>query len=91
MSATPCSILPGGIILIDEPAFAGVTTFAENGEVLLTLNLRPGGDCNQIIMGLTPHQAIQLIERLQAHDDIYLRAIANGKGGAKFPDKAGDT
>lgn len=85
---TPGNILPGGIVLIDEPAFAGVTTFTENGEVLLTFNCRPGGNCGQVIIGLTPYQAMQLIERLQAHHDVCLRAVALGKGGAKFPDKA---
>jgi hypothetical protein len=33
--ATPGTILPGGIVLIDEPAHVNVTTFAQNGEVLL--------------------------------------------------------
>jgi hypothetical protein len=86
MSSTPGSILPGGIVLIDEPASVGVTTFAENGEVLLTFNSRPGGDCGQVIVGLTPNQAVQLIERLQAHSDACGRAIVDGKGGARFPD-----
>jgi hypothetical protein len=86
MIATPGSILPGGIVLIDEPASVGVSTFAANGEVLLTFNARPGGNCSQVIIGLTPNQAMQLIERLHVHDDIYARAIAEGKGGAKFPD-----
>ena len=89
MSATPGSILPGGIVLIDEPAFMGVSTFAYNGEVLMNITCRPGGDCNQIILGLTPRQALQLIERLQAHEDVYQRAIVEGKGGAEFPEKAG--
>lgn len=86
--STPASILPGGIILIDEPAFIGVSTFAHNGEVLMNLTMREGGDFSQIIMGLSAHQALQLIERLQAHEDIYQRAVVEGKGGAKFPDKA---
>lgn len=88
MSATPGSILPGGIVLIDEPQSVGVSTFASNGEVLLTFNTRPGGDCGQVIIGLTPNQAMQLIGMLHAHDDIYTRAIAEGKGGAKFPERA---
>jgi len=88
MNATPGSILPGGIVLIDEPAFAGVATFAANGEVLLTFNCRPGGDCGQVIIGLTPRQAVQLIERLQSHEDVYQRAIVQGKGGAEFPERA---
>lgn len=82
---TPGSILPGGIVLIDEPASVGVTTFAANGEVLLTFNNRPGGECGQVIIGLSPYQAMQLIERLQSHADICGRAIADGKGGAQFP------
>jgi hypothetical protein len=90
MTATPGSILPGGIILIDEPAFAGVTTFVANGEVLLTFNMRPGADFGQIIMGMTPHQTLQLIERLQAHADVCARAVAEGKGGARFPEKAAE-
>jgi hypothetical protein len=86
--STPGAILPGGIVLIDEPAHANVTTFASNGEVLLTFNTRPGGECGQVIIGLSPHQAVQLIERLQAHGDACLRAIAEGKGGTRFPDRA---
>jgi hypothetical protein len=88
MSSTPGSILPGGILLIDEPAHVNVTTFASNGEVLLTFNARPGGDFGQVIIGLTPNQAMQLIQRLQIHDDACGRAIAEGKGGARFPDQA---
>lgn len=83
--STPGQILPGGIVLIDEPAHVGVTTFADNGEVLLTFNCRAGGNCGQVIIGLSPNQHIQLIERFQAHADACLRAIANGKGGARFP------
>jgi hypothetical protein len=86
--STPGSILPGGIVLIDEPAHVNVTTFADNGEVLLTFNTRPGGECGQVIIGLTPHQALQLIERLQAHNDVCARAIAEGKGGARFNEKS---
>ena len=86
--STPGSILPGGIVLIDEPAHVNVTTFADNGEVLLMFNLRPGAELGQIIIGLSPHQAMQLVERLQAHHDACLRAVALGKGGAKFPDRA---
>ncbi len=88
MSSTPGSILPGGIVLMDEPAHVNVTTFAGNGEVLLSFNARPGGDCGQVILGLTPNQAVQLIERLQMHNDAVMRAIAEGKGGARFPDRA---
>jgi hypothetical protein len=87
MSSTPGSILPGGIVLIDEPAHVSVTTFAGNGEVLLTFNARPGGDCGQVIIGLTPNQAMQLVERLQKHNDAVHRAIVQGKGGVRFPDK----
>jgi hypothetical protein len=87
-SPTPGSILPGGIVLIDEPAHVNVTTFAENGEVLLTFNCRDGGNCGQVVIGLTANQALQLIERLQSHADACGRAIVNGKGGARFPDRA---
>jgi hypothetical protein len=85
--STPGSILPGGIVLIDEPANIGVTTFANNGEVLLSINTRDGGDCGQVVIGLTPNQALQLIERLQAHNDACTRAIAAGNGGARFAEK----
>jgi hypothetical protein len=85
--STPGTILPGGIILIDEPAHVNVTTFADNGEVLLTFNCKTGAECGQIIIGLSPHQAMQLIERLQAHSDACTRAIVEGKGGTRFPDK----
>jgi hypothetical protein len=89
MSSTPGSILPGGIVLIDEPEHVNVTTFANNGEVLMTFNARPGGDCGQVIIGLTPSQTMQLIERLQAHSDACARAIVGGKGGARFPERGG--
>ena len=85
---TPGTILPMGIVLIDEPAHVNVTTFAANGEMLLTFNCRDGGNCGQVIIGLTPNQALQLIERLQMHSDACGRAIVNGKGGAAFPDAA---
>ena len=42
----------------------------------------------QMIIGLTAHQTLQLIARLQAHADICGRAIAEGKGGNRFPEKA---
>lgn len=80
----PGSILPGGIVLIDEPANIGVSTFASNGDVLLTISTRPGGNCGQVIIGLTANQTLQLIERLQTYSDIYGRAVADGKGGAGF-------
>lgn len=87
MSASPGMILPGGIVLMDEPASVGITTFAANGEVLLTFNARPGAECGQVILGLTPHMALQLIERLHKYDDVYARAVAAGKGGARFPEE----
>jgi hypothetical protein len=85
---TPASLLPGGILLIDEPEHVNVTTFTCNGEVLLTFNMRDGGDVSQIIMGLSAHQALQLIERLQAHADVCAKAVVDGWGGNRFPDKA---
>jgi len=87
--STPGAILPGGIVLIDEPAHVNVSTFNnEGGEVLLTFNCRDGGSCGQVIIGLSAQQALQLIERLQAHADICARSVAIGKGGAKFPERA---
>lgn len=86
--ATPGSILPGGIVLIDEPAHCNVTTFAEAGDVMLTFNTRPGGNCGQVIIGLTGNQVLQLIERLNMHADACGRAVAEGRGGRRFPDKA---
>jgi hypothetical protein len=56
--------------------------------VLLTFNCRGGADIGQIIIGLSPMQTVQLVERLQQHHDACLRAVALGKGGAKFPEKA---
>jgi hypothetical protein len=87
-SSTPGIILPGGIVLIDEPAHCNVTTFAVTGDVLLTLNTRPGGNCGQVIVGLSANQALQLIDRLQQHADACGRAVAEGRGGARFPDRA---
>lgn len=85
-TSTPGSILPGGIVLIDEPAHVNVTTFANQGDVLLTFNTRPGGNCGQVIIGLSANQTLQLIERLQAHADACGRAMVEGRGGARFPD-----
>ena len=87
--STPGAFLPGGIVLMDEPASCGVATFAANGEVLMTFNAREGGDCGQVIIGLSPRQAMQLIEMLHQHDDVYARAVAEGKGGAQFDMKGG--
>lgn len=85
--STPGDIMPGGIVLIDEPASVGVATFAANGEVLLTFNCRGGGTCAQVIIGLSAHQNLQLIERLQKHADICGKAVADGKGGTRWPDQ----
>jgi hypothetical protein len=103
-TSTPGSILPGGIVLIDEPAHCNVTTFAdivgyvdatgpgppaarrsEPGDVLLTFNTRPGGNCGQVIIGLSPSQTLTLIERLQMHSEHCRKAVAEGRGGATFP------
>ena len=84
----PGSILPGGIVLIDEPAHVNVTTFGGSGDVLLTFNTRPGGNCGQVLIGLSAQQALQLIERLRAHADACERAVVEGRGGARFPDNA---
>jgi hypothetical protein len=84
MVATPGSVLPGGIVLVDEPAHCNVTTFAANGEVLLVFNARPGGDVGQVFIGLTPNQVMQLVERLQKHADVCARAVVEGKGGGGF-------
>ena len=75
-------------MLIDEPAHANVTTFAGAGDVLLSFNTRPGGDCGQVIIGLTANQALQLIERLGTHAEVCRLAVAAGRGGASFPDEA---
>ena len=87
MKATSGSILPGGIVLMDEPAGVGIATFKPNGEVLMTFNARPGGTVGQVIIGLSPNQVLQLIDRLYAYDDVYARAIAEGKGGARFTEQ----
>jgi hypothetical protein len=79
----PGAILPLGLVLIDEPAAISVGTFL-NGEVLMNISCRPGGNCGQVIVGLTPNMLMQLIGQLQAHSDICTRAIAEGKGGARF-------
>jgi hypothetical protein len=85
--SSPGTLLPGGILIADEPAHAGVTVFAGGG-VLLTLNLRPGGNVGQIIVGLSANQALQVAERLTHHADLLRKTISEGKGGARFPDKA---
>ena len=83
--STPGSILPGGIVLIDEPEHVNVTTFADRGDVLLTFYTRPGGNCGQVIIGLTANQSLQLIERLQQHAAACARAVVEGRGGVRFP------
>jgi len=82
---TPGSLLPGGIVVIDEPESAGFTVFADNGTAVLTFNTRPGADIGQVIIGLTANQVMQLSEWLNAHSDVFGRAIAEGRGGARFP------
>jgi hypothetical protein len=86
--STPGAVLPGGIVLVDEPESLGISTFADSGEVLMTITCRPGDDCSQIIIGLTANQAVQMVEALHMHNDACLRAIAQGKGGAKFKTEA---
>ena len=88
MPQTPGTILPGGIVLMDEPAHVNVSTFVASGEMLLTFNARPGGNCGQVIIGLSGNQALQLIERLQTHADVYRLAVSEGRGGASFPESA---
>lgn len=87
MPSNASTVLPGGIILVDEPESVGVATLAGSGEVLMTMNLRPGGEVNQIIVGLTPNMLMQLLMKLQTHSDVCARAIAEGKGGALFKEK----
>jgi hypothetical protein len=81
MTAGP-GIFMGGIVLIDEPVGIGVTTFSGSGEMLMTITAHGGGDVGQVIVGLTANQAVQLIQRLQKYEDVYTRAIAQGRGGA---------
>lgn len=84
----PGAMLPGGIVVIDEPAHANVTTLAQRGETLLVFNTRRGADVGQVIIGLTGNQTLQLIQRLQEHADACARAVAEGRGGVRFPDRA---
>jgi hypothetical protein len=84
--STPGTILPGGIVLIDEPAGVGVSTFERTGDVMLTIETRPGGNCGQVMIGLTANQALQLIDRLQANAFACRLAVAEGRGGVRFPD-----
>jgi hypothetical protein len=73
-----------GIVLMDEPAGVGVTTFADNGEVLLTFNARTGADFSQIIIGLSPRMVVELTLRLSKSLDHCAAAIRAGKGGRNF-------
>jgi hypothetical protein len=50
--------------------------------------MRPGSEIGQLIIGLSAHQALQLIERLQENAEHCRAAVAGGKGGNKFPDQA---
>src|SRR5215831_2049606 len=63
-TATPGMNTGLGIVLLDEPESCGVTTFADRGEVVLSFDARPGADFSQVIIGLTPRQAQQLLMRL---------------------------
>lgn len=80
--------MPGGIVLIDEPAHVNVTTFARDGTMLLTFNARRGGDCGQVIVGMTARQALQLIARLEANAAYCRQAVSEGRGGVSFPAEA---
>jgi hypothetical protein len=75
-------IFMGGIVLIDEPVGIGITTFSGSGEMLMTITAHGGGDVGQVIVGMTANQVVQLIQRLQKYEDVYNRAIAEGRGGA---------
>jgi hypothetical protein len=85
---TPGSILPGGIVVIDEPEHVNVTAFADTGDVLVTFNTRPGGDCGQVIIGLSANQVVELVRRLRHNIEHSERAEAEGRGGTRFPDRA---
>ncbi len=84
--STPGTLLLGQILIADEPAHVHVTVFADEGSAMLTFNLREGSEVGQIMLGLSPHQVMQLIERLSAYSDVCGRAIAEGRGGVRFPD-----
>lgn len=86
--STPGTYLPVGIVVADEPAQANVAVFVDAGNMLLTLDLQPGGNVSQIMIGLTAHQVLQLIERFSTHADVFGRAIVEGRGGMRFPDRA---
>lgn len=86
--ATAGSVLMGQILVAEEPDHAGVTVFSDDGTLLLTVNLRKGADISQIMLGLSANQALQLIERLSTHADECRRAVAEGRGGARFADGA---
>jgi len=79
--STPSKVLPGGILLADEPASIGANVFAGNGEVLIHFNFRPGGDLGQAIIGLRPDQALALLDGLGKHADFCRAAVAKGSKG----------
>ncbi len=84
----PRKTVARSILIADEPAHAGVTVFDGDGTALLTINLRKGADVSQMIIGLSPHQTLQLLERLSRHAGVCRKAVAEGHGGARFPDQA---
>ena len=66
--------------LIDEPAGIGITTFAANGEVSMTITAAR----RQFSSRRFEQTRLQLIQRPQVHSDACEHAVAEGKGGARF-------
>lgn len=86
----PSAILPGGIVVMDEPAHCNVTVFADRGEVLLVFNGRDDGVIGQIFVGLTGNQTLQLIDRLTTHYEFCTKAAREGRGGSSWPGDVGE-
>jgi hypothetical protein len=84
---TPGSLLLGELLIADQPLYAGAEVFKHDGSLVLTFVLRPDADLVEIVFGLTSNQALQLIERLSTHSEVFRQSVAEGRGGAKFPDK----
>jgi len=89
-TSTPGIILPGGIVLVDEPATLHLSVFHDYARISMVFTCRDGGTCSQMIIGLSANQTVQLFDWMGAHVDTCRSAIAEGNGGVQFSEVRGN-
>jgi len=75
---------------MDEPAGVSLNGFTgDDAGVLMTFAGRPDANgANQVFIGLSPRQVLQLITRLKLFQPAMLELVMNGQGGRSFPGDA---